>query len=266
MPAKHGASARPAASYRVEALAKGLRVLSAFSESGAVLTLKEIVELTGIPMPTTFRLAATLEEARFLERLPNGAYRPGLKVLTLGQASLRGSDLVEISRAPLQALADRTGQTVNLGTLTGDRILYLVRLRNGDLVTANIHVGSTLPAVYSSLGKVLLAGLSAHDLALRLAGHKFGAVAGPNAVKSLTALQRQLRDIRAQGYAVQDEEVAAGLRAVAAPVRNQAGEVIAAVNIAVQASEMTVVELLENHLAQVLEVATEISLRLEFAT
>lgn len=266
MPAKHGTPARPAASYRVEALAKGLRVLSTFSEASAVLTLKEIVELTGIPMPTTFRLAATMEEAGFLERLPNGAYRPGLKVLTLGQASLRGSDLVEISRVPLQALADRTGQTVNLGTLNGDRILYLVRLRNGDLVTANIHVGSTLPAVYSSLGKVLLAELSAQDLESRLAGYAFGSVAGPNAVTSLAALRRQLHDIRTQGYAVQDEEVAAGLRAVAAPVRNHTGEVIAAINIAVRAVDMSLTELLERYLDQVLDVAGEISLRLELAS
>lgn len=265
MPARSSTPARPAGSYRVEALAKGLRVLNTFADAGPLLTLSEIAEMTELPMPTAFRLAATLEEAGYIERMPNGAYRPALKVLALGQASLRGSDLVEISRAPLQALADTTGHTVNLATLTGDRVLYLVRLRNGDLVTANIHVGSTLPAVYSSLGKAILAYLTPRELESRLSGHMFGAVAGPNAVRSLKALQLQLRKVREDGYAVQDEEVAAGLRAVAAPIRNRDGQVIAAINIAVQATDMTLDELLGAHLAQLREVASQISLRLEMS-
>lgn len=100
MPARSSTPARPAGSYRVEALAKGLRVLNTFADAGPLLTLSEIAEMTELPMPTAFRLAATLEEAGYIERMPNGAYRPALKVLALGQASLRGSDLVEISSPP----------------------------------------------------------------------------------------------------------------------------------------------------------------------
>lgn len=250
------------ATYRVEALAKGLRVLTAFSEARPVLTLSELAVLAELPLPTTFRMAATLEEAGYLERLSNGAYRPGLRVLTLGHATLQGSDLVQVSEASLRALADRTGQTVNLAVLAGDRVLYLVRIRNGDLVTANLHVGSTLPAAHSSLGKVLLADLDPREVRARLGKSAFRHHAGPKAVMSHKELARQLVVVREQGYAVQDEEVAAGLRAVAAPVRNADRRAVAAINVAVMAPEFTVKQMLNKFKEPLLETAHGISLRL----
>src|SRR5262249_18653478 len=106
--------------YRVEALARGLRILSAFSEQRPALPLKRIAELTGIPLPTAFRLVATLEAEGFVERLPSGEYQPGPAVLTLGFAALQGNDLVDTAQAPLRKLAKETGQSVNLGALHGD--------------------------------------------------------------------------------------------------------------------------------------------------
>ena len=76
-------------------------------------------------------------------------------------------DLVEVATPRLQRLAAATGETVNLAVLTGDRVLYLVRLRNSDLVTANIQVGSTLPAVHTSIGKLLLACVFCHGTPFR---------------------------------------------------------------------------------------------------
>ena len=129
------------------------------------LKLREICDRTGIPMPTAFRVVATLEEGGYLERLPDGSIRPGVAVLLLGSAALRGSSLVQLSEQPLRHLAEESGETVNLGVLVGDQVLYLARLRNSDLVTANIQVGSTLPAAYTSMGKLLLAYLSDAELA-----------------------------------------------------------------------------------------------------
>ena len=76
--------------YRIEALAKGLDVLRLFDESVTSLKLREISDRTGIPMPTAFRVVATLEEGGYLERLPDGSIRPGVAVLLLGSAALRG--------------------------------------------------------------------------------------------------------------------------------------------------------------------------------
>ncbi len=247
--------------YRIEALAKGLEVLRLFDESVTALRLREICDRTGIPMPTAFRVVATLEEGGFLERLADGSIQPGVAVLTLGSAALRGSSLVQLSEQPLRHLAEETGETVNLGTLLGDRVLYLVRLRNSDLVTANIQVGSTLPAPYTSMGKLLLAYLPPDELRATLADHVFHVNTGPNAANSLAELEPRLAEIRAQGYAIQDEEVAAGLRSVSVPVFGRDDRPIAAVNIAVATTRHDVASLRGPLLDRLRQTADDISLR-----
>ncbi len=246
--------------YRIEALAKGLDVLRLFDESVTSLKLREICDRTGIPMPTAFRVVATLEEGGYLERLPDGSIRPGVAVLLLGSAALRGSSLVQLSEQPLRHLAEQSGETVNLGVLVGDQVLYLARLRNSDLVTANIQVGSTLPAAYTSMGKLLLAYLSDAELKATLANHDFGADAGPNAAKSLGELRERLAAIREQGYSLQDQEVAAGLRSVSVPVFGRdAAKPAAAINIAVASSRHDVASLRGPLLTRLRATADDIS-------
>ena len=147
---------RPARSYRVEALAKGLRLLSYFTAERPALHVKDLVALSGIPMPTVFRLVATLTEEGYLERTVDGMVRPGTGVLVLGFAAMQGLDLVQMSEPVLRDLAAETGETVNLGVLYGDQVLFVARIpRNYTLVAANIRVGSTVPAVFSSMGTIL---------------------------------------------------------------------------------------------------------------
>jgi IclR family pca regulon transcriptional regulator len=179
----------------------------------------------------------TLVAEGYLDHLPSGDYRPGVRVLSLGTAALRSLDLVELATPRLQELAEATGETVNLAVLSGDQVLYLVRLRNRDLVTANIRVGSLLPATSTSIGKLLLAELDEGDLEKTVTAASFDRASGPNAKRSLDELRPELAAIRAQGWATQDEELAYGLRSVAAPIRGDSGAVIAGANIAVQARD-----------------------------
>lgn len=245
--------------YRIEALAKGLRVLGLFSEQRPTVRLTDVAAETGMLMPSVYRIAMTLVSEGFLEQLPDGAYRPGIKVLTLGFSALRSLDLVDIATSRLRRLADATGETVNLASLVDDTVLYLVRLRNGDLVTANIQVGSTLPAVYTSIGKVLLAHLDAADLRTRITGASFVSGGGPRAARTLKELEPELAEIRARGDGVQDEEMAHGLRSVAAPVWDAEGRVVAGINVAVNAREWSRERILEELRPQVTDVAAEIS-------
>ena len=248
--------------YRIEALAKGLQVLSLFDGTTASLRTTDMSARTGIPMPTMFRVVATLEEEGYLERAPDGAFQPGLAVLRIGTAALRSSSLLEVSDRPLRRLADATGETVNLGVLTEDRVLYLARLRNADLVTANVQVGTTLPAPYTSMGKLLLSYLPEDDLARRITAASFVSPAGPNAVAGTDELRALLPTIRRQGWAVQDEGLARGLRSIAAPVFGQGDQPVAAVNVAVSASRFGVDELVATLRDPVVETASLISLRL----
>ena len=256
------ADAKPENQYRIESLAKGLQVLRLFDENTTSLRLRDICDLTGIPMPTAFRIVSTLEEDGFLDRSPDGVLQPGLSVLTLGSAALRGSNLVQVSERPLRHLAESTGETVNLGILVGDQVLYLARLRNADLVTANVQVGSTLPAVYTSMGKLLLAGLPPQELDDRIGPQSFGAGAGPNAVSNRKELDARLALIREQGYAIQDEELAQGLRSVSVPVFGRDNALVAAINIAVSSSRHTVDTLRGPLLEALQSTAGEISVRL----
>jgi IclR family transcriptional regulator, pca regulon regulatory protein len=230
-----GVAQRP--EYRVEALAKGLRILSLFDEKRPSWRVSDLAAAAGLPMPTVYRAVMTLAAEGYLDPLPDGGYRPGVRTLTLGTAALRSLDLVAIATPKLQQLAERSGETVNLAVLSGDRVLYLIRLRNSDLVTANIQVGSTLPAVHTSIGKLLLSYLDEADLAGRITDASFAANSGPNAKLSLAELRGELRTVRDQGWAMQDEELAYGLRSVAAPIVGPDGRVLAGVNLAVQARD-----------------------------
>ena len=255
-------SSKPVNQYRIESLAKGLQVLKLFDENTVSLRLREICDRTGIPMPTAFRIVSTLEEDGFLDRTPDGDLQPGVSVLTLGSAALRGSSLVQVSERPLRHLAETTGETVNLGILINDQVLYLARLKNADLVTANVQVGSTLPAVYTSMGKLLLAWLSPEELDQRIGTHSFIGGAGPNAVTSRGELDARLASIREQGYSIQDQELAQGLRSVSAPVFGRGEVPLAAINIAVSSSRHDVDSLRGPLLTQLQEAAADISMRL----
>ena len=245
--------------YRVEALAKGLRILSLFDEQRSSWRVSDLAVAAGLPMPTAYRVVMTLTSEGYLDHLPNGEYRPGVRTLTLGMAALRSLDLVGIATPKLQDLGQRTGETVNLAVLSGDRVLYLVRLRNSDLVTANIQVGSTLPAVHTSIGKLLLAYLDEADLEARITDTSFSANSGPNAKLSLAELREELRAIRDQGWAMQDEELAYGLRSVAGPVTGPDGRVVAGVNLAVQARDWSTQRIIRELKPAVLAAGAEIS-------
>lgn len=249
----------PRSRYHIDALAKGLRVLALFDERRTALSLTDAALELGLPLPSVFRLAMTLEAEGYLRKLPSGEYSPAAQVLALGFAALRGSDLVQLASGPLQRMATETGQTVNLGVLDGDQVLYLIRIRNTDLVTANIQVGSRLPAAHTSMGKVLLADLSISEVALRLGASALPATSAPNAARSIGEVIDQLPPVGVQGWAIQDEEVARGLRSVAAPIRDGSGQVVAAANIAVAAHEVTLDRLLGDLRDRVVATCEEIS-------
>jgi IclR family pca regulon transcriptional regulator len=225
--------------YRVGALSKGLRVLSCFTAERPVLRMNEVAALTAIPMPTAFRLVATLEEEGYLERLPDGSYRPGAAVLGLGFSALHGGDLVQTAQPLVRALARSTGQTVNFGVLQRDRVLYLLRIRSAELVTAHIQIGSSLPAVHAAMGKVLLAFAGDEYVERWVTPASFRERPGPKAVTGIDALRKQLRVVRRNGWAVQDEELAPGLRSIGAPVFDAHGLVVGAMSLSVSAPQWT---------------------------
>ncbi|CAG4929987.1 IclR family transcriptional regulator [Acidithrix sp. C25] len=250
-------------SYRVEALAKGLRLLSFFTAETPTLRVKELVELSGIPMPTTFRLVATLEEEGYLERTIDGQVRPGTSVLALGFAAVQGMDLVQTSDPNMRDLHARTAETVNLGVLYSDQVLFVARIPRRDGVLSDaIRVGSTVPAVFSSIGKVILAGMSEDELHRTISQTSFAGRWGPNAVRTMDELLEQLSSARSDGYLLQQESAIPGLSSIAAPIRQSGKGIVAAINVAVPTAEYTRKKLLDKILEPLLVASREITLRL----
>lgn len=250
-------------SYRVVALERGLRVLSAFDSTHRVLGTSEAAERVGLPVATVYRILRTLADAGYTEQLPDGRFTPALQVLTLGFAALQDSDVVEAARDPLASLAARTRETCNLGVLTGSEVLYLIRHRTSHFVVGNLYVGSRLPAAATSMGKLLLALQPENERERLLAEADLGRAGGPNACRDLDSLRADLKETAERGWGMQDEEVSHGLRSVAAPVHDPSG-VVAAVNIAVEAARCSRERMLTELLPQVQDTAAQVSLKLGY--
>lgn len=212
------------------------------------MTLTEIVEATGINKTTVFRIVATLEKAGYLMRdSDTRRYRPGIKVLQLGFTAISSLDIRQVARPYLVQLSQQVGETVSLSVLDGMEIVYIDRVRNQQIVGVVLGMGSRLPAHCASMGKAMLAHLPPEELRRRLdqAGLK------PRTPKSLVdwaALEDELERVRQQGYAINDEELEIGLRAVAAPIWDSSSQVVAAANITGSAAMLSL-ERLESELA-----------------
>lgn len=234
--------------YHIETLERGLRVLEAFSRESPSLSMTEIAEREGLNKSTAFRFAHTLEELGYLERDPETKrYRPGLKVLRLGFTALNSLEMAQIAQPYLKALSDRCGKTTNMTVRDESDIVYVVRNKTQQILATDLHLGSRLPVYCTSMGKAQLIDLSS-DALRDLLGEGPYEQRGPNTITTLRALLDELADVRSQGYAVNDEELASGLRSVAAPVRDHTGQIVAAINISVPSVRVSR-KLLEDQLA-----------------
>jgi IclR family pca regulon transcriptional regulator len=248
--------------YYIEALGRGLQILEAFSEQSPGLSLTEIASTVGLGKSTVFRFVYTLEKLGYLDRDPETKrYRPGLRVLRLGFAVLNNLEMPQIAQPYLKALSAQCGETTNMTIRDGKEIVYVVRNKTQQVISVNLQLGSRLPVYCTSMGKAQLLDLSQDELR-DLLGEGPYPVMGPNTLTTLDALVIELDKIRQQGYAINDEEMAVGLRSVAAPVREADGQVVAAINISVPSARVSRQEMEMALAPMVVETAHQISLAL----
>ncbi len=237
------AAADPPSTAFSQSLERGLAILSEFGEASPVLGIADLARAVGLNKSTTYRYVATLAKLGYLEQDPDTKrYSLGPRVVDLGFAALNSMEVTRVAAPFLQTLSDETGYTVSMAVLDGPDIVYVERRRSGRAnvfgMGLQLHVGSRLPAYCTSMGKVLLAHrepgqlralLDRTDLARR----------GPKTITAREQLMAALTRIRHHGIAVNDEELAAGLRSVAAPVRDRTGQVVAAINVAIHLTVWT---------------------------
>ena len=217
--------------YTVDAAAKALELLNAFSFTERRLSLAALATRTGIPRATAFRLLSTLEASGFVTKI-GGEYQLGVKCFVLGNIVAADLDLKEVAHPHLVALRDTTRETTHLAVLDHWQVVYLERLPSPHPVGfMRSRVGAILPAYCTALGKALLSHQPEADVAAWAARQRFPSMT-PRTITSARRLIQELRAVRARGYALDEEEHELGVRRVAAPVRNHHGEVVAAISVA----------------------------------
>lgn len=241
----------------VEALARGLDILACFNAERPWLTLTEVATATGLARPTARRLLLTLEELGFVR--PSGnQFSLTPRVLSLGMAFVGALGLWDIARPHLERLVAATGESSSMSQLDGSDIVYVARVAVPKLIALRVEIGTRFPAAYTSQGKVLLAALEPDELAAVLAQPSRSGL--PRFLpRDEQRFAEELRAVRARGWAVADEELAPGIRSIAVPVRDGAGQVRAAMNVTVHAAETGLARLTDEYLPLLLRTAGDVS-------
>jgi IclR family transcriptional regulator, pca regulon regulatory protein len=249
--------ARQSTSDFVEALARGLAVIKAFSPTATALSVSDAAARTSLPRPTARRLLMTLEQLGYV-RSSNGLYTLTTKVLELGTTYIATLGIWEVARPHLEALVAQTGESSSMSQLDGSDIVYVARVPVPKIIALSVHIGTRFPATATSMGQVLLAELSRPELLEVLKTPSQSGII-PRFAPSRRELERELAKVRERGWALSDERLSLGIRSIAAPARDASGTTVAALNVTVHAAETSVSELKRRHLPLLLETAEKIS-------
>ena len=213
----------------VHALARGLSVITAFDADHPVLGLSEVARATDLSRATARRFLHTLAELGYV-RTDGKRFTLTPQVLRLGTAYLSGLGLPALAQPHLERLSAELGESASAAVLDGTDIVYVARVATRRIMNAEITVGTRFPAFATSMGRVLLAGLPPEALQ----AYFRGADLTPPTARSLHTepeLRAVLAQVRTRGWALNDQELALGLRAVAAPVVDRSGATVAAINV-----------------------------------
>jgi DNA-binding IclR family transcriptional regulator len=225
---------KPKSDYSIQTVSNALHMLEVFYDEDEI-GVSELSRRLGLHKNNVFRLLATLQEGGYIEQSrESDRYRLGTRCVELGQAFQRGHTLMRRARPILEELGDQLGETVHLGVLRDFEVVHLAGfLPESQLIVSTLRVGRRLPAHCTALGKVLVgcAEASVREAYDRAASTEEGLVGHTEAtIVDAHKLIEHLRSVAVQGYAVDLEECAVGMRCVAAPVHDASGRVIASIS------------------------------------
>jgi IclR family pca regulon transcriptional regulator len=238
-------------------LAKGLGVIRAFTRDRAALTLSDIAGITEMPAATARRCLLTLEELGYVTRSGRQfLLRP--KVLEIGAAYLESMNIEVLTKTHLEELARKTGDSAALCVLDGTEIVYVARASIRTLVRLEAHVGSRFAAHATSTGRVLLAGLRPERLQRYFDTAKLDALTD-RTVTDPGKLRQLIEDCQRTGYSAVEDELAYGVVALAVPVLDQYGRVVAALNSSSHSRRISKTKLIRERFNMLRQVSRQIS-------
>lgn len=222
----------------ISSVKKAMDLLKLFTAERPELSLVELSSHMELHKSSIYRIMSTLAAAGFVEkdRVTN-KYRLGLIFLELANHILNRYDFRERVKPYLEELAKKTGEIIHLAILDGADIIYLDKNGQAQPLTVATKIGGRSPAYCSAMGKVLLAVLTRQELTKVLGEGPFKRMTS-NTITEMPRLEAELKKVKHQGFAIDDEEAFPGIRCVAAPLKRKEGEVIAAISATVPKERM----------------------------
>ncbi|MBE9605226.1 helix-turn-helix domain-containing protein [Acetobacteraceae bacterium H6797] len=237
-------------------LEKGLAVIECFDGKGA-LTVSEVAALTGLSRAAARRCLLTLERLHYA-RSDGKAYRLAPRVLRLGYAYLSESALPQLIQPVLDRVSATLNESCSAAVLEDDEILYIARAASAERVIAvDLRVGARLPAFCTSMGRVLLAAMPSAEAGALLRAKPLPRRT-PFTLTDPEAVLEEIGRVAEQGYSVVEQELDHGLVSLAVPVIDAGGNVVAALNLGMQAARATPERLLNQALPHLLRAQAEL--------
>lgn len=220
---------------------KGLAVIECFDDRHSQLTIAQVASRTGLSRAAARRCLLTLQRLGYAS-FNNKFFALTPRVLRLGYAYLSATDLPQLLQPFLERLSEDLQESCSATVLDGHEIVYIARSAKKRVMSVSLGVGSRLPAYCTSMGRVLLAALEPDDAIDRLAKSERPQLT-PKTHTRLDKLTDILRDVRAQGYCVTDQELEIGLVSMAVPVTDSRGATVAAINVGAQSARIAAADM-----------------------
>ena len=243
--------------YFLRSLAKGLTVLQAMAEANQPMTLSHIARAASTSNATATRICYTLSQMGFIDRDEQRRFFITPRILSLGHSAVCSLGWRNVAQHYLERLSLELKETVNLSVLDGQELVYIARVNTDRILPFDLQLGSRLPVYCTSMGKALMAFSPPEQVNDILDRVNFAALTH-RTIKTRDEYLAELEQVRAKGYAVNDEELSVGLRSVAAPILDAQGWSRAAINIAVPTTRYSLARLVEELAPAVMRTAREI--------
>jgi IclR family pca regulon transcriptional regulator len=244
----------------VQSLERGLAVIRAFDAEHPELRLSDVARATGLTRAAARRFLLTLVRLGYV-RQDGSSFSLRPRVLELGYAYLSALSLPEVAQPHMETLVGEVNESSSVAVLDDLDIVYVARVPTQRIMTITIAVGTRLPAYATSMGRVLFAGLEPEALEERLRRVEIEPLT-PTTVPDVKTLRQRIDEVRDAGWAAVDQELEQGVRSAAVPIRDATQAVVAALNVSVHATRMTMQALRREVVPRLLRTAEAIEVDL----
>jgi IclR family pca regulon transcriptional regulator len=254
---KEDISSRPEDKEFMATLAKGLAVLGCFGRQRPAMTLSEAALAANVSRATARRILRTLAELGYVEQRGR-QFSLSPNIMQLGFAYLSTQSWIERAVPLMKELSERLRESCSAAILQGNEVVYVARVPTRRIMSVAIAVGSRLPAFHTAVGRVQLGFLDPSEIWRRLKSLRIEPLT-PSTITDPQALFDRVRDDHAQGFSIVDEELERGLRAIAVPVVDRHGDVVAGLNLSTHSTRVTRNEMRDRFLPELRAVAAQIA-------